>query len=390
MQYEVSDRAAVSFARGFYSELAHGRGVDDAVWSGRTAVIGLNSRTMEWVTPVLYLRGDDSRLFTTRAEQRPASPGGAERGQSARPLGTLGRHAAAARCLAFSPSQELLASAGDDPGIHLWQVPAAGDVRVVRAGPHPVASLAFSPDGQLLVPAGAGTRFLMLWEAASGNRVGRLAGHTAGVLGVAFSPDGKHLASGGSDQMVRLWTLSSGESRILSGHTAMVRSVAFSPDGKWLASGGSDRTVRLWPLTVGGEARILRPPADAVTCVAFSPDLRLLAAAAGYAVHLWDLVSGNTKGMLSARTGLIHSTAFHPGGLMLASAGADAMVRLWDLRTGQQIQSLVGHEGAVTDVRFSTDGSLLASAGADHTVRLWEFPAAGRASHSYLAAGVGT
>ena len=64
MQYEISDPAAVAFARGFYAAIARGRGVDDAISSGRVAILGLSDRTLEWVTPVLYLRGHDARLFT--------------------------------------------------------------------------------------------------------------------------------------------------------------------------------------------------------------------------------------------------------------------------------------------------------------------------------------
>jgi len=67
MQYEISDSAAVAFARGFYTAIAHGRGVDDAISSGRVAILGTGARTLEWVTPVLYLRGNDSHLFTLPA-----------------------------------------------------------------------------------------------------------------------------------------------------------------------------------------------------------------------------------------------------------------------------------------------------------------------------------
>ena len=63
MQYAISDAAAVAFARGFYTAIAHGRGVDDATSSGRIAILGTGARTLEWVTPVMYLRGRDSRLF---------------------------------------------------------------------------------------------------------------------------------------------------------------------------------------------------------------------------------------------------------------------------------------------------------------------------------------
>lgn len=73
MQYAISDLAAIAFSRGFYSAIARGRAVDDAVSSGRVAIIGLSGRNLEWVTPVLYLRGRDSHLFTMPAPNRPSA-----------------------------------------------------------------------------------------------------------------------------------------------------------------------------------------------------------------------------------------------------------------------------------------------------------------------------
>jgi hypothetical protein len=63
MQFSISDLAAIEFARGFYTALAHGRGIDEAVRSGRIGILGMGRGTLEWVTPVLYLRGEDTRLF---------------------------------------------------------------------------------------------------------------------------------------------------------------------------------------------------------------------------------------------------------------------------------------------------------------------------------------
>jgi hypothetical protein len=79
MQYEISDPAAVAFARGFYAAIVRGRGIDDAVSSGRVAILGLSDRTLEWVTPVLYLRGHDSQLFTLPAPAEDTSPESASR-----------------------------------------------------------------------------------------------------------------------------------------------------------------------------------------------------------------------------------------------------------------------------------------------------------------------
>ncbi len=59
MQFAVSDDAAIAFAQGFYTAVAHSRGVDEAARSGRIAILGA-AGSLEWLTPVLYLRGDST------------------------------------------------------------------------------------------------------------------------------------------------------------------------------------------------------------------------------------------------------------------------------------------------------------------------------------------
>ncbi|MDE0012610.1 MAG: dockerin type I domain-containing protein [Candidatus Poribacteria bacterium] len=78
-----------------------------------------------------------------------------------------------------------------------------------------------------------------------------LAGHTNGVLSVAISPDGSTLASGDYDKVIRVWEAKTGELLgTLRGHKAGVTSLAFSLDGSnTLASGSWDRTVQVWDLT---------------------------------------------------------------------------------------------------------------------------------------------
>ena len=64
MQFVVTDPAALAFSRGFYQALAHNHPVDEAVRLGRIAIDGTSENTLEWVTPVLFLRTDEARLFS--------------------------------------------------------------------------------------------------------------------------------------------------------------------------------------------------------------------------------------------------------------------------------------------------------------------------------------
>ena len=72
MQFAVSDDAAIAFAQGFYTAVAHSRGVDEAARSGRIAILGA-AGSLEWLTPVLYLRGDSTHPIVVRPSPAPDS-----------------------------------------------------------------------------------------------------------------------------------------------------------------------------------------------------------------------------------------------------------------------------------------------------------------------------
>ncbi len=88
-----------------------------------------------------------------------------------------------------------------------------------------------------------------MWDAATGEPLHTLQGHTDRVYAVAFSPDGKTLLSGSGDNTLRLWDAATGKSLLtLRGHTGRVTAVAYSPNGQTLLSGSGDNTLRLWDI----------------------------------------------------------------------------------------------------------------------------------------------
>ncbi len=63
MQFEITDRAALTFAETFYPLLAQGQPVDAAMAEARKAIYLAEPNTLEWGTPVLFMRTPDGMLF---------------------------------------------------------------------------------------------------------------------------------------------------------------------------------------------------------------------------------------------------------------------------------------------------------------------------------------
>lgn len=118
---------------------------------------------------------------------------------------------------------------------------------ILKGHTEPVTCVAFSIDG-LLASAGM-DRTIKLWDLSTGKQKATLQGHTDSVVSVVFGPDGKTVASASADKTVKLWDVTTHrELAFFQGH-----SVAFAPGGRTLATACKDRTIRLWDIETGKE-----------------------------------------------------------------------------------------------------------------------------------------
>lgn len=301
--------------------------------------------------------------------------------------------------IAWSPDGQTLAIGVGEDGVALYHFLPPRALIFLR-DPNWVNDLAFSPNGVILAGAGADGR-VFLWNTqgpgmmvlgSSEVRGGRFA------QSLAFSPDGSLLAVSSCNNYnfdanrceqpeLRLWDVETDDtpSRLLEGHSEFMGDVAFSPNGAILASSSLDGTVRLWDVTTGENISVLDVQNHLVSDVEFSPDGSLLAVSGCDSyndltgsceqsmIRLWDMEIDDTPPpLLEEHTDSVRDIAFSPDGEVLASASGDETIRLWNVMTEESLAVLEGHIGGVGAVAFNPDGTLLASSSStDNTVRLW-------------------
>ena len=142
---------------------------------------------------------------------------------------------------------ERLVTASDDFTMFLWD-PSVSTKPLARLLGHQkqVNHVTFSPDGQLIASAGFDNH-VKLWNARDGKFIATMRGHVAAVFMTSFSADSRLLVSCSKDTTLKVWDVRTGKLKEdLPGHKDEVFALDWSPDGNMVGSGGKDKAVRIW------------------------------------------------------------------------------------------------------------------------------------------------
>ncbi|HET6575134.1 MAG TPA: hypothetical protein VFG68_16120, partial [Fimbriiglobus sp.] len=218
---------------------------------------------------------------------------------------------------------------------------------------------AVSPDGKRMTVIGEapgkkvmsdGDYCLRVFDFPTGKELARFKlEYEWGRDSLAYSPDGKTLACGG-ERGCSLIDPATGT--VLRRLTGRAMRVSFSPDGKLLAAAAGPR-LRLWDMTAKRElhdqfgdfpAPVCRDPYIPQAASAVSADGRLVAAvdAATRDLMLWDTTNERLvrRIPLNGKEWYLQELAFTADGQGLVARTGEGFIRAWEIATGAERKAI--------------------------------------------------
>jgi WD40 repeat protein len=196
-----------------------------------------------------------------------------------------------------------------------------------------------SPDNQLIASAGMdGT--IRLWDSSTGQQM-----HTKEIYrsieACTFTPDGKSLVYVDYDNFFNSWGFTDYDSHsysrgLFENRSGFMHFCALSPDGERIVYPSYFQGLQIWDRRTGEVLVQLEGNPWEVSNCSFSPDGRNVLAS-GKSIWLWDAISGELINEYKGHLEHVRGCEFTPDGRLIFSVSKDKTLRVWEVATGKSI-----------------------------------------------------
>lgn len=237
--------------------------------------------------------------------------------------------------------------------------------------------VAYNPNGLLLASAGV-DKVIRLYDTATVSVKSTLQGATQSVMVTAFSADENLVLGSSNDNATRIWHLPTQRLRhTLNGHTSKVYAGCFSSDSSKALTGSHDRTIKIWDLVRG---YVLRTIMCSSSCNAICMNVDSTLAFSGHFdsnLRIWELKNGTLVTELSGiHTDQITSVSINQDSTAILTSSRDNTLKLIDISSHEVIQTYKHDEyrnGANwAKACISPDGSYVAAGSSEGQVFIWD------------------
>lgn len=295
------------------------------------------------------------------------------------------------RVVSYSPNGASYLAGSASGKLRIWER-ASGRLLRSYEREDSISAAAFAPGADIVVIGSFTGELVALGAAADTPFTSADGGEIrAGgeILSLAFSPDGALLLSGDAEGNLQLWDPQAHTLRAtLLEVPDRISGVAFVEQGRIAVAATEAGQVYLfdtanWEELQGFELRDpdgpdsdgdLLPDVCLITSLAVlpSPDgEQLLAGCEDTSIQRWSL-GGAPIQWYQSHDAKVISLAASADGARFASSSYDQSILLWDVAYGAPIHSFSGHDAEANSLALSPDGTALLTGSYDGTVRLWD------------------
>ncbi|QIX01447.1 hypothetical protein AMS68_006964 [Peltaster fructicola] len=239
--------------------------------------------------------------------------------------------------------------------------------------------LAYSPNGQTLITAGANGA-LRIYKHNTDSEPVILDVLTDAHTSIVATNDKVYVgAEDGSVTKYALGDVSMDD--ILTRCAAPIRDLALSPDGNWLAVASDENDVKIVNTSDMSQVKYLREQNRSAKHISFDPTgLHIAVSCSDGSIYIYSVSSEprltkKIDGIIPRLEGDAESSSkvqWHPDGRAISAPTSSNLYAVLSTNEWKQRTAFSGHAGDITAAAWSPNGALLATAGKDHQVIVWE------------------
>ncbi|KAF3792195.1 Transcriptional corepressor LEUNIG-like protein [Nymphaea thermarum] len=275
-------------------------------------------------------------------------------------------------CCHFSSDGKLLASAGHEKKVVLWNMDTLKTESTPEEHDHLITDIRFKPGSSHLATSSF-DRTVRLWNAADPNYCLHVyTGHGSPVMSLDFHPKKTDiLCSCEGNGEIRLWSSNQFVCTRISKHRATAQ-VRFQPRVGQLLAAADENVVSIFDFEADRRIHALEGHTKEVHSVCWDANGDYLASVSEDSVRVWSLASGGECiHELSSNGNKFHSCVFHPAYPTLLVIGGYQSLELWNM-VDNKTMTVAAHEGLIAALAQSPATGMVASASHDKCVKIWK------------------